>query len=139
MTFKASILIAEDDADDRFLLKTAFAENGYTEAIDFVENGVEVMNYLQGLEKTAYPSFILLDLNMPKKNGREVLKEIKEHPDLKKIPVIVFTTTKNEMEINRCYELGANSYIVKPSSFELLLKIIDQIRSYWLMTSATPM
>lgn len=139
MTFKDSILIAEDDADDRFLLKTAFAENGYTEAIDFVENGVEVMNYLQGLEKTAYPSFILLDLNMPKKNGREVLKEIKEHPDLKKIPVIVFTTTKNEMEINRCYELGANSYIVKPSSFELLLKIIDQIRSYWLMTSATPM
>ena len=76
---------------------------------------------------------------MPKKNGREVLKEIKEHPDLKKIPVIIFTTTKNEMEINRCYELGANSYIVKPSSFDLLLKIIRQVRNYWLMTSSTPM
>jgi CheY-like chemotaxis protein len=130
------ILIAEDDADDRFLLQTAFIENGYTDTIDFVENGVDVMNYLRDLNR--YPSFILLDLNMPKKNGREVLKEIKEHPDLKKIPVIIFTTTKNELEINRCYELGANSYIVKPSSFELLLKIINQIRNYWLMTSAIP-
>jgi CheY-like chemotaxis protein len=148
---KASILIAEDDADDRFLLQTAFAENGYTDSIDFVENGVEVMNYLNNLMVSSpvdpdqlpyvrphFPSFILLDLNMPKKNGREVLKEIKEHPDLKKIPVIIFTTTKSEIEINRCYELGANSYIVKPSSFELLLKIIQQIRNYWLMTSAIP-
>lgn len=139
MTLKAPILIAEDDADDRFLLKTAFAENGYTDAIDWVENGVEVMNYLHGQDKSTYPAFILLDLNMPKKNGREVLKEIKEHPDLKKIPVIIFTTTKNEKEINRCYELGANSYIVKPSSFELLLKIIRQVRNYWLMTASTPM
>jgi len=135
------ILIAEDDADDRFLLQTAFVENGYTDAINFVENGVDVMNYLRNLaegDNAVYPSFILLDLNMPKKNGREVLKEIKEHPELKKIPVIIFTTTKNELEINRCYELGANSYIVKPSSFELLLKIIDQIRNYWLLTSAIP-
>jgi CheY-like chemotaxis protein len=147
---KPSILIVEDDADDRFLLQTAFIENGYTDTIDFVDNGVDVMNYLYGLSapevngddstasKPGYPSFILLDLNMPKKNGREVLKEIKEHPDLKKIPVIIFTTTKNDIEINRCYELGANSYIVKPSSFELLLKIINQIRNYWLTTSATP-
>ncbi len=148
---KASILIAEDDADDRFLLQTAFTENGYTDAIEFVENGVEVMNFLHNLmvsspedpDQLAYvrphfPSFILLDLNMPKKNGREVLKEIKEHPELKKIPVIIFTTTKSEIEINRCYELGANSYIVKPSSFDLLLKIIQQIRNYWLMTSAIP-
>lgn len=135
------ILIAEDDADDRFLLQTAFVENGYTDAINFVENGVDVINYLRGLadgSKAAYPSFILLDLNMPKKNGREVLKEIKEHAEWKKIPVIIFTTTKNELEINRCYELGANSYIVKPSSFELLLKIINQIRNYWLVTSASP-
>jgi CheY-like chemotaxis protein len=138
MTLKTSILIAEDDADDRFLLKTAFAENGHAEALHFAENGVEVMNYLRGLEGDNYPSFILLDLNMPKKSGREVLKEIKEHPALKKIPVIIFTTTKNEMEITRCYELGANSYIVKPSSFELLLTIVNQIRSYWLMTAATP-
>jgi CheY-like chemotaxis protein len=135
---RTSILIAEDDADDRFLLQSAFSENGYTENIEFVENGVEVMNYLKDRIKGNYPSFILLDLNMPKKNGREVLKEIKEHPELKKIPVIIFTTTKNETEINRCYELGANSYIVKPSSFAILLNIIRQIRDYWLVTSATP-
>jgi CheY-like chemotaxis protein len=132
---KPPILIAEDDADDRFLLQTAFLENGYTDTIDFVENGVEVLSYL----RDNIPSFILLDLNMPKKNGREVLREIKENPELKKIPVIIFTTTKNEMEINRCYELGANSYIVKPSSFEQLLKIIHQISSYWLITSASPL
>src|SRR5580698_5154814 len=135
---RTSILIAEDDADDRFLLQSAFSENGYTENIEFVENGVEVMNYLKDRIKGNYPSFILLDLNMPKKNGREVLKEIKEHPELKKIPVIIFTTTKNETEINRCYDLGANSYIVKPSSFAILLNIIRLIRDYWLVVSATP-
>lgn len=135
---RTSILIAEDDADDRFLLQSAFSENGYTENIDFVENGVEVMNYLKDRNYGNYPSFILLDLNMPKKNGREVLKEIKEHPELKRIPVIIFTTTKNETEINRCYDLGANSYIVKPSSFAILLNIIRLIRDYWLVVSATP-
>jgi two-component system response regulator len=136
MSPNASILIAEDDADDRFLLETAFAENGFADTIEFVENGVEVINYLRGLAGNAYPSFILLDLNMPKKNGREVLQEIKEHPDLKNIPVVIFTTTKNETEINRCYELGANSYVVKPYSFELLLTVIRQVRSYWLKEPA---
>ncbi|TDW99495.1 response regulator [Dinghuibacter silviterrae] len=136
MVPNVSILIAEDDADDRFLLETAFAENGFADTIDFVENGVEVMNYLRGLKKNAYPHFILLDLNMPKKGGREVLREIKEHPDLKDIPVVIFTTTNNEKEISRCYELGANNYIVKPYSFELLLKIVRQVRSYWLKKPA---
>jgi CheY-like chemotaxis protein len=86
----------------------------------------------------ALPGFILLDLNMPKKDGREVLMEIKQHPVFKKIPVIVFTTTKNEIEIKRCYELGANSYIVKPISFDALLKVIENIRSYWFQTASIP-
>src|SRR4051812_23526773 len=115
---KAFILIAEDDADDRFLLQTAFTENGYEDRIEFVENGVELFNYLEDdLKKQAqytFPVFILLDLNMPKKDGREVLKEIKQHPEFKRVPVIVFTTTRNEHKIRRCYELGANSYVVKP-------------------------
>jgi len=138
------ILIAEDDADDRYLLQTAFSEIGYPEQIDFVENGVELINYLQeiystdNIEMKALPGFILLDLNMPKKDGREVLKEIKQHPVFKKIPVIVFTTTKNEIEIKRCYELGANSYIVKPISFDALLKVIENIRSYWFQTASIP-
>ncbi len=138
------ILIAEDDADDRYLLQTAFSETGYPEKIDFVENGIEVLNYLDdiytsnNMEVKALPGFILLDLNMPKKDGREVLKEIKQHPVFKKIPVIVFTTTKNEIEIKRCYELGANSYIVKPISFDALLKVVENIRSFWFQTASIP-
>jgi CheY-like chemotaxis protein len=142
---KQPILIAEDDADDRYLLQTAFSEAGYPEQIDFVENGVELLNYLNNITPEdgavaikALPGFILLDLNMPKKDGREVLKEIKQHPVFKKIPVIVFTTTKNEIEIKRCYELGANSYIVKPISFDALLKVVENIRSYWFQTVSIP-
>jgi CheY-like chemotaxis protein len=134
------ILIAEDDADDRYLLQTAFTESGYPERIDFVENGIEVLNYLDAnyTDEKSLPGFILLDLNMPKKDGREVLKELKQHPVFKKIPVIVFTTTKNEIEIKRCYELGANSYVVKPISFDALLKVVENIRSFWFQTASIP-
>ena len=95
MTVKKDIfiLIAEDDADDRFLLQAAFEENGFTDRLHFVENGVEALDYLQSLCNNAnepvLPKFMLLDLNMPKKDGREVLKELKQHPELKKIPVPV--------------------------------------------------
>jgi CheY-like chemotaxis protein len=75
---------------------------------------------------------------MPKKDGREALKEIKQHPVFKKIPVIVFTTTKNDTEIKRCYELGANTYIVKPTSFESLLNVVEEIRSYWFRVASIP-
>lgn len=138
------ILIAEDDADDRYLLETAFVEKGYPDKIVFVENGVEVLNYLDTVYENAHaddknlPGFILLDLNMPKKDGREVLKELKQHPVFKKIPVIIFTTTKNETEIRRCYEMGANSYVIKPISFDGLLKVVENIRSYWLQTASIP-
>ena len=133
---KLFILIAEDDADDRFLFKTAFEEKGYQDQIEFVENGIELWNFLQKIadknpkDKT-YPSFILLDLNMPKKDGREVLREIKQHPEFRKIPVVVFTTTNSENEVKRCYELGANTYVVKPVSFDSLLKVVEEIRMYW--------
>jgi CheY-like chemotaxis protein len=140
---KTFILIAEDDADDRFLLKTAFEENGTDDRIEFVENGVELINYLKAIvgnspSDNGYPGFIMLDLNMPKKDGREVLQEIKQHPIFKSIPVIVYTTTKNEAEVRKCYELGANSYIVKPARFEALLKTIEDIRHYWLVTASIP-
>jgi two-component system response regulator len=141
---KTFILVAEDDADDRFLLQTAFDEKGYTEKIEFVENGVELLTYLHaitertdGIAAPQFPGFILLDLNMPKKDGRETLKEIKQHPLFKTIPVIVYTTTKNEGEIKRCYELGANTYIVKPSQFEVLLSVVENIRTYWFDTATT--
>jgi CheY-like chemotaxis protein len=140
---KTFILIAEDDADDRFLLQTAFEEKGFQDKIEFVENGVELLKYLEKIrlkdsDETIYPGFIMLDLNMPKKSGREALQELKQHPVFKSIPVIVYTTTKNEMEIKRCYELGANSYIVKPARFEALLKVVEDIRNYWLNTASIP-
>jgi two-component system response regulator len=136
------ILIAEDDADDRFLLQAAFEENGFSDKLYFVENGVEVLEYLNSLKvsqkERKFPRFILLDLNMPKKDGREVLKELKQSADLKKIPVVIFSTTNNEQEMRRCYELGANSYITKPNSFESLLKTVAALRSYWMHTTSIP-
>jgi len=133
-------MIAEDDADDRFLIQSIYTEKKYDEKIEFVENGVELVNRLTELaagtsEEEYLPDYILLDLNMPKKDGREVLAEVKQHPILKKIPIIVFTTTKNEMEVKRCYDLGANTYIVKPSNFSSLIEVIESIRNYWLNTA----
>jgi len=132
---KFYILIAEDDPDDRFLFKTAFDESGYRNIVKFVENGVDLIQHLkeetEQKPKNEFPAFVLLDLNMPKKDGREVLREIKEHKVFKKIPVIVFSTTKNENEISKCYELGANSYVVKPLVFDELVKIIEGLCSYW--------
>ncbi len=137
-----SILIAEDDADDRFLLQAAFHENGFNDKLHFVENGVELVDYLNTISNSGneviMPRFILLDLNMPKKDGREVLKEIKQNIAFKKIPVIVFSTTNNEQEMRRCYELGANSYITKPNSFENLIKTVAALRSYWIQTTSIP-
>ncbi len=139
---KLFILIAEDDLDDRFLLQTAFNEKGYNDKLEFVENGVELIEFLTKIQNNdsqySYPYFILLDLNMPKKDGRETLKEIKEHPVFKKIPIVVFTTTKNESEIKRCYELGANTYVVKPESFEGLTRVLQDIRNYWYNSAAIP-
>ena len=138
-----SILIADDDADDRFLLQTAFDENGFNDELHFVENGIELLNFLYAIiigngSIKKMPHFILLDLNMPKKDGRDVLKEVKTNPALRNIPVIIFSTTNNEYEMKRCYELGANSYITKPNSFENLIKTVAAIRSYWIQTSAQP-
>ncbi len=128
------ILIAEDDVDDRMLLQTAFDEGNIDVKIEFVGNGSELLDFLE--ENTQYPHIILLDLNMPKKDGRETLRELKQHAIFRKIPVIVFTTTKNENEIARCYELGANTYVVKPDSFESLRKIAANLAEYWFNTAS---
>ena len=136
------ILVAEDDMDDKFMLQTIFEDSGKSELLEFVENGLELINYLDHINKNEdtlfYPHFILLDLNMPKMDGRQALKELKNHSAYKKIPVIIFSTTKNEVEINRCYELGANSYIVKPYNYKDLTQIMDTVNSYWLKTAEIP-
>jgi len=136
---KRYILIAEDDIDDRYLMKTALEETGITEEVKYVENGVEVISCLEAvIEKNGtynYPKLILLDLNMPKMDGREVLKKIKSNEAYRKIPVVIFSTTKNQLEVNRCYDLGANTYIIKPVSYETLVDTIKQICVYWFKTA----
>jgi two-component system response regulator len=129
------ILVAEDDADDRYLMQTALAETGFTEPVSFVDNGVELIHHLEAIEEhrgsAPFPRLILLDLNMPKMDGREVLKKIKSHDSFRKIPVIVFSTTKNQLEVQRCYDLGANTYIVKPASYDTLVETMREICRYW--------
>lgn len=133
------IMIAEDDADDRFLMQKALEELGDPIRIDFVQNGVELVESLtektQSQPAKELPGFILLDLNMPKMDGREVLRILKADAAYRRIPVIIFSTTKNHLEVQRCYDLGANTYIVKPVNFEALVDTIRQIRTYWLQTA----
>ena len=138
---KFSILIAEDDPDDRFLLKKAFEENKAEETIAFVENGIKALEFLKKIRDTnhVFPNLIILDLNMPFRDGKEVLREIKEDSVLRRIPVLILSTSSNEAIIDKCYELGANTYIVKPLSFERLLKVVEQIKSYWLQIASLPL
>ena len=132
-----TILIADDDADDRQMTKEALEENYLINDLRFVTDGEELMNYLY--RKGEYsdpansprPGLILLDLNMPKKDGREALKEIKSDPDLKSIPVIVLTTSKAEGDILKTYNLGVNCFISKPVSFNEMIEVTKSIGKYW--------
>jgi CheY-like chemotaxis protein len=132
-----TILMADDDADDRQLTHEALEDARLINDIRFVENGEELLDYLHRRGKYAAPAeaprpgLILLDLNMPRKDGRVVLKELKQDPDLRTIPVVVLTTSKSDEDIYRSYDLGVNSYIVKPVTFEALVDILQTLEKYW--------
>ncbi len=132
-----TILMADDDADDRLLTQRALAAGRVLNELRFVEDGEELMDYLH--QRGAYtnenaprPGLILLDLNMPRKDGREALQEIKQHPALHRIPVVVMTTSKEEEDIFRSYDLGANSFVTKPVTFERLVELMSVIGTYWI-------
>ena len=131
------ILMADDDADDRLLAKDALTECRLANDLYFVENGEELLDYLKRRGKytqmtdSPRPGLILLDLNMPKKDGREALKEIKADPELRKIPVVVLTTSKADTDVGCIYELGANSFISKPVSFDSLVEVMKVLGRYW--------
>ncbi len=133
-----TILMADDDADDRQMTREAFEESRLANDLRFVEDGEELMDYLKRRGKYAdpenspRPGLILLDLNMPRKDGREALREIKADPHLKHIRVIVLTTSKAEEDIFRTYDLSAASYITKPVTFESLVEVIRALGKYWL-------
>lgn len=131
-----TILMADDDEDDRLLIKDALMENRLKNTLDFVENGEELLDYLYRRGNYAHlngaplPGLILLDLNMPKKDGRETLKEIKADPNLRRIPIIVLTTSRAEQDIIRTYDLGGNSFIIKPVKFESLIEVMNAVTKY---------
>jgi CheY-like chemotaxis protein len=132
-----TILLADDDADDRMLAQDALKESRLANELRYVENGEELMDYLH--RRGAYadpavsptPGLILLDLNMPRKDGREALREIKSDAALRHIPVVVLTTSKAEEDIYRTYDLGVNSFITKPVTFDGLVRVMRALGSYW--------
>ena len=135
---KHFILIAEDDNDDQYLFKTALEECGIAAETSYLKNGEELIRFVSALKADGkpFPNFILLDLNMPKMDGREVLKKLKTDEAFRKIPVVVFSTTKSVEEVKRCYDLGANTYVVKPVYYKSLMETIRQICNYWFETAA---
>src|SRR3954462_5116947 len=132
-----TILMADDDPDDRQLTQEALEEGRLINDIRFVEHGEELLDYLRRQGKYAPPAeaprpgLILLDLNMPRKDGRTVLKELKSDPLLRTIPVVILTTSKADEDVYRSYDLGVNSYIVKPVTFEALVDILQTLEKYW--------
>ena len=131
------ILMADDDPDDRLLTEKALKEARLKNGIRFVEDGEELMDYLHHRGKYSDPAsaprpgLILLDLNMPRKDGREALAEIKSDPVLRRIPVVVLTTSKADEDIVKTYDLGVNSYITKPVSFSGLAEVMKVLSVYW--------
>ena len=133
-----TILIAEDDPDDRMLLQDAFKESQVSDDIRFVGNGEELLSYLRREGEFAEPDeapfagMILLDLNMPKMDGREALRIIKGDASLRRIPIVVMTTSRAEIDINHTYELGISSFISKPVTFEGLVDAVRGLSRYWI-------
>ncbi|MFO0811379.1 MAG: response regulator [Gemmataceae bacterium] len=133
-----TILMADDDPDDRQLAKEAFEEAKLANDLRFVEDGVELLDYLYQRGKYAEPGsaprpgLILLDLNMPRKDGREAMKEFKADPRFRSIRVIVLTTSKAEEDVVRTYDLSAASYITKPVTFAALVDVVQTLGKYWL-------
>lgn len=133
-----TILIAEDDEDDYLLISETLLDYRVTNKINWVKDGEELMDYL--LQRGHYapeeatatrPALILLDLNMPRKDGREALKEIKSHPQLRRIPVVILTTSQSDEDIVRSYDLGVNSYIRKPMRFQDFVEQVKELGRYW--------
>ncbi len=136
-----SILLADDDPDDRLLVSEAFEENCLDNSLETVEDGEELLDYL--FKRGEYsdkpmPGLILLDLNMPRKSGLEALKEIKADVNLRRIPVVVLTTSQAEEDIVRSYDLGVSSFIVKPVTFDSLVDLVKDLGKYWFQIVKLP-
>lgn len=139
-----NILIAEDDPDDRLLIKEAIEEAQIDHPVEFVSDGLDLLDYLHargdhaGRRADILPVLLLLDLNMPRMDGREALERIKRDERFRRIPVVILTTSSSEEEVCRIYDLGANSFVTKPSTFHELVGAMRSIGEYWLELVALP-
>jgi len=133
MSEKHIILIVDDDLDDREIIRDAFMSNhkNHREYV-FIENGDLLLQYLEEADNENSPALIMLDLNMPGKDGREALKEIKESERFRHIPTVVFTTSSSQKDVQVSYDLGANCFITKPDTFNKLVEITNSIAQLWL-------
>lgn len=139
-----TILLADDDVDDRDLTRDAMRRNRLGGELRWVEDGEELLDYLNHRgrysdpEESPRPGIILLDLNMPRMDGREALREIKANPELRRIPIIVLSTSSADEDVLRSYELGANCFITKPSTFEQLVDVVRVLGEHWLEKARLP-
>jgi len=137
-------LLAEDDLGDQELIRRAFASNKIRNDLHIVGDGEQALDYLHkrgaysGVDTAPRPDLILLDLNMPKIDGRGVIKEVKATPNLRSIPIVVLTTSQQEEDILRAYDLGVNSYITKPVTMQNLISLIDKLEEYWFQIVVLP-
>jgi CheY-like chemotaxis protein len=138
------ILLVEDDENDVMLLQRAFRRSSIVNPLQIVRHGDDAVAYLEGTGEFAdrqahpLPVLVLLDLKLPRRTGLEVLQWVKERSGLKKIPIVVLTSSKNDDDVNRAYDLGANSYLVKPVSFETLIELVKSLETYWLVLNERP-
>lgn len=131
-----TILIADDDEDDRLLIEEALLSTGIDAELHLVEDGEEALLHLQAAE--TLPSLVVLDLNMPRRNGLEVLQEIRSSAEWRQLPVVILTTSRAQEDLLRSYKLGGNSFVTKPLSFEGLVEIMNSFKTYWFETVTLP-
>ncbi|NGP75605.1 response regulator [Balneolaceae bacterium YR4-1] len=137
------ILLIEDNPDDIELTKLAFKKNNFANEIKVVEDGEEAINFLlgkdsNGVEKFGLPELILLDLMLPKVNGHEVLRKIKSQDNIKRVPVVILTSSQEEEDIVKGYDFGANSYVRKPVDFQDFMNVVNNMGIYWLVVNKAP-
>ncbi|HKS04706.1 MAG TPA: response regulator [Gemmatimonadaceae bacterium] len=138
------VLLVEDDENDVLFVQRAFKHAGILNPLHIARHGDEAIEYLDGKgafadrERYPLPVFVLLDLKMPRRSGLEVLEWVKDRAGLKRIPIVVLTSSKNDADVNKAYELGVNSYLVKPVSFEGLIELVKSLQLYWLVLNERP-
>ena len=139
-----TILLVEDDPNDVFLIQRAFSKANLANPIQVMKDGEAAVQYLSGQEPYAdrdrypLPILMLLDLKLPRRSGLEVLEWLKQQPKLKRLPVVVLTSSREHIDLNRAYDLGANSYLVKPVAFDSLLNMVQTLNQYWLIINESP-